>query len=464
MDLESLRLENSVLTGDIAGERGLEHRDLSLDVYLDGKFCGSGSPIFPRLDRFGKMLSRTGAFRIHLPEVSRQKRILAEIRDGSTNAVFIRQEFDQLPTLSTYGLNAEAVIGIHRAPLVGIDGFALGQGSLSISGLVLSPSGDPRRVSLKADEGVAYEFIYPLPNPSARDIYWYWPNSDFSAFQLVIDLAQTISARNSYAFTFSFDGGDVDNCADIKNTFWIPKDINAYQNYPPQDNLKRVQTFDNISGVTVRGYSDSRRIWEIAKLYGLNGDGAKVLDWGVGHGRVIRHFRSLYAGVKPYGIDIDKENVAWARKHLAEVAISEGPLMPPTQYPDAEFDLVYGISVMTHLTRSVQEAWLEEIGRILRPGGMALLTFAGNTAAAFSSQFLEKAWMDEYLILGRGRDLPSGDLIGKISDPNYYRNVKISAAEVAKLCKPYFEVLGVLECMFGYQDLAVLRKSALQGN
>src|SRR5205807_4433880 len=102
--------------------------------------------------------------------------------------------------------------------------------------------------------------------------------------------------------------------------------------------------------------------------------------------------------------------------------------------------------------------WLQEICRILRPGGLALLTFAGDTAAAFSSRFLEKTWMKEYLDTGRGRDLPSGDMVGKISDPDYYRNVTISSAEVITLCRPYFAVQDVLECMFGYQDLAVLTK------
>jgi SAM-dependent methyltransferase len=162
--------------------------------------------------------------------------------------------------------------------------------------------------------------------------------------------------------------------------------------------------------------------------------------------------------VRPYGIDIDQDNIAWAREHLPEVSLLHGPLMPPTPYPANEFDLVYGISVMTHLTRTIQEAWLQEICRILRPGGLALLTFAGNTAAAFSSRFLEKTWMKEYLDTGRGQDLPSGDLAGKISDPDYYRNVKISSAEVVTLCRPYFAVQDVLECMFGYQDLAVLTK------
>ncbi len=459
MSIDSIRLEDSILTGIVTDDRGVDHHGLSFDVYLEGKLSGSGSPIFPRLDSSGGVLARTGAFRIHLPEVRNERQIMAEIRDSSSRELLACQEFIQLPTLSSRGLDAMTIMNIHRAPLAGVDGFALADGNLCVTGLVLPPGGDPRRVSLTMENGVAHEFIYPLPNPSARDVYWYWPNSDYSAYKLLIDLERTKHAGQSYAFTFGFDSDDVAKNSELKNTFRIPKNFAAYQNYPSQENLRRVQAFDNIAGVAIKGYSDCCRIWEIAKQYGLAGNGTKVLDWGAGHGRVVRHLHSLDGSIRPFAIEIDREHVAWIRDHLPEIPVFQGPLMPPTHYPDNEFDLVFGLSVMTHLAYPVQEVWLAEIRRILRPGGMALLTFAGHTAAAFSSRFLETAWIDEYVATGRGWDLPSNDLVGKISDPTYYRNVNISSNEVIKLCKPYFKILDVLECMFGYQDLAVLIKA-----
>jgi len=96
--------------------------------------------------------------------------------------------------------------------------------------------------------------------------------------------------------------------------------------------------------------------------------------------------------------------------------------------------------------------------RITHPGGLVLVTFSGDTDVAFTSRMLDQAYIDDYIASGRGHDLPSGDLVGKIDDPNYYKNVKVSAKAVRALCDPNFEVLDVLECMFGYQDLAVLRR------
>jgi hypothetical protein len=113
---------------------------------------------------------------------------------------------------------------------------------------------------------------------------------------------------------------------------------------------------------------------------------------------------------------------------------------------------------MTHLTRTVQEAWIDEIKRVLCPGGLALLTFAGDSSVAFASRFLDRKWLDEYLAKGTGPDLNDRSLVGVIENHEYYKNVKISLAEANKLCARYLNVVAAYECAFGYQDLIVLRK------
>src|SRR6185295_9883288 len=135
-------------------------------------------------------------------------------------------------------------------------------------------------------------------------------------------------------------------------------------------------------------------------------------------------------------------------QNLPGIDFEVGPLFPPTIFPDGAFDLVYGVSVMTHLTRDVQIMWLREIKRILAPDGLALLTFAGDTSVAFASRYLDPKWVEDYRRQGFGADLPSRDMIGIIADPDYYKNVKISAKNVGVLCSEHFYVLDVLECMF----------------
>ena len=51
-------------------------------------------------------------------------------------------------------------------------------------------------------------------------------------------------------------------------------------------------------------------------------------------------------------------------------------------YPDHSFDFIYMRSVFTHLTKKSQLAWLDEIRRVLQPGGILLFTTQGETFAA----------------------------------------------------------------------------------
>lgn len=47
-------------------------------------------------------------------------------------------------------------------------------------------------------------------------------------------------------------------------------------------------------------------------------------------------------------------------------------------FPDSAFDVVYGISVFTHLSRESERFWLAELHRLLKPGGLAVMTVHGE--------------------------------------------------------------------------------------
>jgi len=60
---------------------------------------------------------------------------------------------------------------------------------------------------------------------------------------------------------------------------------------------------------------------------------------------------------------------------------------PPTGYNANQFDMIYAISVFTHINVEQQEAWLQEMHRILKPQGVFLFTTHGNH---FLSKLLEQ--------------------------------------------------------------------------
>jgi SAM-dependent methyltransferase len=106
------------------------------------------------------------------------------------------------------------------------------------------------------------------------------------------------------------------------------------------------------------------------------GDLQAILDFGCGCGRVLRFWKDL-AGTELHGTDYNAELAAWCAQHLFFVRIGTNRLAPPTSYPAARFDLIYALSVFTHLPETAQIAWMNEFHRILRPGGFLLLSLHG---------------------------------------------------------------------------------------
>ena len=49
---------------------------------------------------------------------------------------------------------------------------------------------------------------------------------------------------------------------------------------------------------------------------------------------------------------------------------------PPLPYLNNFFDLIFSVSVWTHLNEKLQYDWLDELNRILSPDGVALVTIA----------------------------------------------------------------------------------------
>ncbi len=105
----------------------------------------------------------------------------------------------------------------------------------------------------------------------------------------------------------------------------------------------------------------------------------RVCEWGCGPGRIIRHLPALGAGlaVEFYGSDYNRASIAWCRAHLPGVTFLENNLAPPLQAADGVFDLVFCRSVFTHLSAEMHTRWIAELRRVVRPGGIVILTTHG---------------------------------------------------------------------------------------
>jgi SAM-dependent methyltransferase len=124
------------------------------------------------------------------------------------------------------------------------------------------------------------------------------------------------------------------------------------------------------------GLSHSIRIKSLLPA-GWSLENKVVLDFGCGTGRTLSAFAAEARHGEFVGCDIHAESIAWAGAHLSppfEFFLCDES--PPLEQPDERFDLVYAMSVFTHIT-SEWSSWLAELHRVMRPGALAVITVLG---------------------------------------------------------------------------------------
>jgi 2-polyprenyl-3-methyl-5-hydroxy-6-metoxy-1,4-benzoquinol methylase len=104
--------------------------------------------------------------------------------------------------------------------------------------------------------------------------------------------------------------------------------------------------------------------------------GGSVLDFGCGCGRIARRWAGL--GLDLHGCDADEPAVRWCRENLPFMEARVNALEPPSPYESEQFDVIYAISILTHLTERVAHAWMAEWARMLKPGGTLLFSVHGD--------------------------------------------------------------------------------------
>ena len=122
----------------------------------------------------------------------------------------------------------------------------------------------------------------------------------------------------------------------------------------------------------------------IRKLMSTNGvdpeQPMKVLDLACGCGRITRWWGDLERA-EIHGCDYNPELVAWADEHLPYYAITRNGKRPPLPYAEGSFDLLYAFSFFTHLDNEGERAWARELQRVVKPGGLVVLTTMGEKYA-----------------------------------------------------------------------------------
>jgi ubiquinone/menaquinone biosynthesis C-methylase UbiE len=148
----------------------------------------------------------------------------------------------------------------------------------------------------------------------------------------------------------------------------------------PESRVEREKEFYNQKEATSyhlvrrwiwRALGEFKRNDEISNLY--DPAGKNVLDYGCGPGYLTKYLFEEGA-VHVTGIDVSEGEIEQARESAEKEGFADRSRFlaadaHATGFPDDSFDLIVGTSILHHLDLRVA---LEELRRILRPGGRAV--------------------------------------------------------------------------------------------
>ena len=148
--------------------------------------------------------------------------------------------------------------------------------------------------------------------------------------------------------------------------------------YPiPAESDRETYCTNDDAGFWLLGLRDYLKVKTAMERHGRPQAGqtpARFFDFGCASGRLLRHVVCQEEGVEVWGCDILQNNVDWVLKHLPPtIKIFRNTIYPSLPIPDATFDVITAFSVFTHIDM-FEDLWLLELRRVLRPGGIAVIT------------------------------------------------------------------------------------------
>jgi SAM-dependent methyltransferase len=120
--------------------------------------------------------------------------------------------------------------------------------------------------------------------------------------------------------------------------------------------------------------------------------GRRLLDFGCGAGRTLRHFLHDAGSAEIWGCDIDAESVEWLERNLCPpLHAVRNQAEPGLPFEDGHFDLIWALSVFTHLVDTWAE-WMLELHRLLSDDGILIATTVGPH---HSELIAKEAWEED---------------------------------------------------------------------
>ena len=333
-----------------------------------------------------------------------------------------------------------------------IESFRVSGDSGAVSGWSVAPGHGADRVSVSLD-GVPWVNDCALgERPDVHAIRFpEIPHATRSGFAIEAPLPAELRGRATFraGWTARHEGRAIATTTlDVRD----PSRSEPRIPLPPPELQRHVGELGDFPATGWRIYGDLRaHLGRHARLADLE----RVLDWGCGCGRVLGWLLEDVPAERVFGCDIDREAIEWLAGRASGATVHPSDALPPLPYDAAFFDLVYGISVFTHLDEPTQFRWLEELARVCRPGGLVAVSVLGPSVSPpwLRLALDQKGFSDEL-------SAQSG-VFATWSSPDYYRLACHTPEYVASRWTRFFDVLEWIEGgINAHQDLVVMRRRA----
>jgi ubiquinone/menaquinone biosynthesis C-methylase UbiE len=183
----------------------------------------------------------------------------------------------------------------------------------------------------------------------------------------------------------------------------------------------------------------------------------RILDFGCGIARLIRHLSGPARAGEVWGVDISAPHIQWCKVHLSPpFHFATTTTIPHLPFPDRTFDWIYAASVFTHV-EELADAWLLELRRIVAPEGRVCLTIHDESTLELLAGAHADHWLAGLLRADPVFRALGGEfgmlVVGRDAAAQVFYNRKFFATMLAG----GFETLTVRPAAHGYQTAYVLR-------
>lgn len=152
---------------------------------------------------------------------------------------------------------------------------------------------------------------------------------------------------------------------------------------PPNSSMRKTST-GSLMGFYLAGLRTGLPIVTCARREGVRLDQKiRVLDFGCGVGRPLMHITRMYPSPSYFACDIDHTSVAYIQKNYPQVQAYTSKFTPPLAYESEFFDMIYSVSIFSHLSMEDQKLWLKELARVTKRGGYVFLSTEGKTSLPY---------------------------------------------------------------------------------